>query len=370
MHTYTQHTHACICTYTQQDTHTCIHTCMHTYMHCIHTHASIHIYTYTHIHTCIQIYACTHTLTDMHTYIPTALGSIQTQSKPPPGPWTYLYKYGSVSFKASGLDGAHICPLLTALRRSGPVNFSFVSFLWLRLFLVSFFTQLQFCPAIRCWLIGSFLTFRSEKKKTTRFQEQTKKCFRQIWHRLGSCGMVQEVVGLRLYRNLWESAGCYEIPQACTAHAQTVGFSGVAGCCGWDSAIPQICGLRPSSIPHFGCVASCVWNSFSSHKRTQRVRQKHGNKLWMFLTGGITDSQKAGLNTMQDSPLWQATATQGELVASCFSGSKFSRELNAARNFDKRLCMASHIGHVGPAGLLSQSNVSGIWRTFVRSMPF
>ena len=55
-------------------THTCIHAQIHTQ----------------YILTCTQIHACTHTLTDMHTYMPTALPSIQTQSKLPPGPWTYL----------------------------------------------------------------------------------------------------------------------------------------------------------------------------------------------------------------------------------------------------------------------------------------
>ncbi len=70
---------------------------MHAYTHmhpCTYTY-TIHIHTYTHaykyMHACMHAHAYTHTLTDMYTYIPTALLSIQTQSKPPPGPWTYLW---------------------------------------------------------------------------------------------------------------------------------------------------------------------------------------------------------------------------------------------------------------------------------------
>ena len=89
MHAYihiTRHIHTCVHTYihTTKHTHACIHThthaCTHTTTQCMHTHTCIHA----HIHT-------QYILTDMHTYIPTALPSIQTQSKPPPGPWTYLF---------------------------------------------------------------------------------------------------------------------------------------------------------------------------------------------------------------------------------------------------------------------------------------
>ena len=106
---YNMYTHTYMHTYTHIHTTRHTHTHMHAYTHihaCMHTHASLHIYihnTYTHMHTYSHTYkymhACMHThahvyrhtLTDMHTYIPTPLPSIQTQSKPPPGPWTYLF---------------------------------------------------------------------------------------------------------------------------------------------------------------------------------------------------------------------------------------------------------------------------------------
>ena len=88
MHTYTQHTHACIHTCT----HACIHiyACIHTQHACTHTHNNTHImHAYTHMHphtqtykhilTCIHRYACmysytctcmhTHSVTCTHTYI-------------------------------------------------------------------------------------------------------------------------------------------------------------------------------------------------------------------------------------------------------------------------------------------------------------
>ncbi len=44
------------------------------------------------MHPCTYTYTMhAHTLTDIYIYIPTALPSIQTQSKPLPGPWTYLF---------------------------------------------------------------------------------------------------------------------------------------------------------------------------------------------------------------------------------------------------------------------------------------
>ena len=73
MHAYT-HMHPCTYTYT------------------IHTHTYSHAYKYMHACMHTHAHACTHTLTDMHTYIPTALLSIQTQGKLPPGPWTCLWK--------------------------------------------------------------------------------------------------------------------------------------------------------------------------------------------------------------------------------------------------------------------------------------
>ncbi len=88
---------ACVCMHAQC-VFCCMHTCMHTTKHtlCMHTHTCIHahmhtqyIYTHTHLythmhtktcmHVCIHMHMHTHTLTDMHTYIPTALLSFQTQ---------------------------------------------------------------------------------------------------------------------------------------------------------------------------------------------------------------------------------------------------------------------------------------------------
>ncbi len=94
-HTHNK-THTYMCTYMHTHTCACMHIQQHTHNAYIHTHASMHIYihnTYTHILTCIQIHACiyAYTCTHIHAHIPTALLSIQTQSKPPPGPWTYLF---------------------------------------------------------------------------------------------------------------------------------------------------------------------------------------------------------------------------------------------------------------------------------------
>ncbi len=74
-HTYTQHTHACMHTYTQQDTH--IHTCMHTYIHCIHTQTCMH--------------AHTHSQTWTHTYPhPYCLSKLKVNRLQVPGPIFFL----------------------------------------------------------------------------------------------------------------------------------------------------------------------------------------------------------------------------------------------------------------------------------------
>ena len=100
MHTYTQHTHACIHTYMHAYTH--IHACTHTYTHihtysyaytltCIHTH----MHTQTCMHVFIHMHMHAHTLSDMHTHIHTASPSVK--SKPPPGPRTHVSLLNSKS---------------------------------------------------------------------------------------------------------------------------------------------------------------------------------------------------------------------------------------------------------------------------------